>query len=221
MQIQSGKLYENKTWKYLYPSLKMYGDTLKKHLNSFFKLAIGVGDHNIQELKEPCIFILFDTKKHDPKLTVTQYRASFDSFLEWVRLQPYYVKDYLYGGIDIREQHMLVLRLPKGFEDSYIKFKGGLYSEMYSQAIQNILFEKVNLSNKEIENRVNDRIEGIVKVLNRNFSIAGDFLKNLNKEFGTTLKIEDIKNHQYDLPPFQWEEVFNYKPNQDGTRIKI
>ena len=47
MQIQSGKLYENRTWKYLYPCLKVYGSTLKTYLNIFFKLAVGLGDHNI------------------------------------------------------------------------------------------------------------------------------------------------------------------------------
>ena len=47
MQIQSGKLYENRTWKYLYPCLKCYGPELMDFLSSFFKLGVGIGDFNI------------------------------------------------------------------------------------------------------------------------------------------------------------------------------
>ena len=46
MNIQSGKLYENRTWKYLYPCLNEHGDVLKKYLDSFFKLGVGVADFN-------------------------------------------------------------------------------------------------------------------------------------------------------------------------------
>ena len=92
MQIQSGKLYENRTWKYLYPCLKHYGLELMNYLTSFFKLAIGVADSNVT-VEGNCIFILVDTNLTlSNNVETAKYKANFSKFLDWVKYQYFYVK---------------------------------------------------------------------------------------------------------------------------------
>ena len=211
MQIQSGKLYENRTWKYLYPCLKVYGGTLKTYLNSFFKLAVGLGDHNIDINEDNCIYILIDTNIHSPQQSLQTYREYLSKFLDWVRFQPYYVTDYIFEGFDRGEKHMLVLRLPDTYKESYIKFKQGKYSEMYSSKDIDNLYSLIVNSNKNIEIKVNNNITNIKNVLTKNSSHLELFRKQINDEFGTNLSLKDLKNHELDLPPSQNEEIFNYK----------
>ena len=211
MQIQSGKLYENRTWKYLYPCLKVYGGTLKTYLNSFFKLAVGLGDHNIDINEDNCIYILIDTNIHSPQQSLQTYREYLSKFLDWVRFQPYYVTDYIFEGFDRGEKHMLVLRLPDTYKESYTKFKQGKYSEMYSSKDIDNLYPLIVNSNKNIEIKVNNNITNIKNVLTKNSSHLELFRKQINDEFGTNLSLNDLKNHELDLPPSQNEEIFNYK----------
>lgn len=212
MQIQSGKLYENKTWRYLYPTLKLYGKTLGRHLNSLLKLGIGLGDGNLVfEDKGPCLYILVDTKIYKPGITIEEYREKLSAFLDWVRFQPYYVIDYVYNKLDKREQHMIVLQIPKSCHISVEKFKLGKYSEMYSEEIRLQLFPKVNYTDKTLEEKVNKRILETNAILIKDKVLAPKFLNLINKEFGTNLEMKDILDHELDLPPFIWEEVFNYK----------
>ena len=119
MQIQSGKLYENKTWNYLYPCLKSYGSTLMKHLNSFYKLGVGIKDHNIDIEEGNCIYILLNTNLSSPQISLINYRENFSKFLDWIRFQPYYVIDYVYDGLDKGEKHMLVLKIPDSYNKAY------------------------------------------------------------------------------------------------------
>ena len=44
MEIEVGKLYPNKTFKYLVPALNYYGETLKVKMNLVQKLAFGIYD---------------------------------------------------------------------------------------------------------------------------------------------------------------------------------
>ena len=97
MQIQSGKLYENRTWKYLFPCLKFYGPELMSKLSSFFKLAVGVNDYNKKE-KQACIYILVDTNiAIASDVERAEYKHKFAQFLDWLSYKPYFVSDYIYG----------------------------------------------------------------------------------------------------------------------------
>ena len=211
MQIQSGKLYENKTWKYLCPCLKIYGNQLKIHLNSFYKLGVGLKDYNIDIEESNCIYILIDTKIHSAQQSLQSYRENLSKFLDWIRFQPYYVIDYVFEGFDNGEKHMLVLKLPETYNKAYSRFYKGRYSEMYSLKEINELFPLIVNSNKELEVRVNTKIKKIKDILNKNTNYLETFREQVNKEFGTNLSLSDIRNHELDLPPSQNEEIFNYK----------
>ena len=211
MQIQSGKLYENKTWDYLYPCLKIYGNQLKVYLNSFYKLGVGLRDYNVDIDEGNCIYILLDTKIYSAQQTLQSYRENLSRFLDWVRFQPYYVVDYVFEEFDNGEKHMLVLRLPGTYARAYSRFNKGKYSEMYTSKDINELFPLITNSNKELEVRVNTKLKKVKDILSKNSNYLETFRKQLNEEFGTNLSLSDIKNHELDLPPKVEEETFNFK----------
>ena len=210
MQIQSGKLYENKTWKYLYPCLKCYGSTLMGYLHSFYKLGVGVKDDNV-EIEGNCIYILIDTKVHLEGTPVDSYRQNLSKFLDWIRYQSFYVIDYIYEGLDTGEKHLLVLKLPEQYNKTYSRFLRGKYSEMYTKDEIAKYFGFVNLNNKDLEKKINEKLQVVRAILNKNTNHLPKFLEELNNEFGTNLSLEDVRNHELDFPPIQEEEIFNCK----------
>lgn len=212
MQVQSGKLYENKTWNYLYPCLKVYGNQLRTFLNSFYKLGVGLKDYNIDIDEGNCIYILLDTKIYSSASQSLQaYRENLSKFLEWVRFQPYYVIDYVFEGFDKGEKHMLVLRLPGSYQRSYNHFLKGRYSKMYTPKEIKELFPTITNSNKDLETRMNTKTSKLRSILSKSAGYIDTFREILNNEFNTNLSREDIKNHELDFPPQIEEETFNYK----------
>ena len=93
MEIEIGKLYVNRTVKYLVPALNYYGPTLKTKLNLVFKLAFGIHDSLLEGTHlegQKNIFVLVD-KLVRPDL--------YQNFMDWVKHQEYYVTDYAYDSI--------------------------------------------------------------------------------------------------------------------------
>ncbi len=211
MQIQSGKLYENRTWKYLYPCLKHYGDELMDKLSSFFKVAVGVHDHNRKE-DGNCIYILIDTNiplasDYDRQ----EYKRKFTKFLDWVSYKHYYVTDYIFE----KDKHMIVLRLPHDYDITYINFVNGKYSKMYPQRVVNEYFKYITISNKEIEDRQNSKIRTTRAILTKNKSYLPTFVDIVNKDFNTDITVEDYKDAELDYPPKKEEEIFNYSKEEE------
>lgn len=218
MQIQSGKLYENRTWKYLYPCLKHYGPELINYLTSFFKLAVGVADSNVS-VQGNCIFILIDTNLIlSNSVETTKYKANFSKFLDWVKYQYFYVKDYVYEGLDSGEKHMIVLKLPYKHDLAYMSFIKGKYSEMYDDKSINEYFGFVQIqTNKDAEKKVNDKLQITRKVLRKDSSLLKPFVDMVNKDFDTNVGEEHFKHAELDYPPKLSEEVFNYKKTINET----
>lgn len=210
MHIRSGKLYENRTWKYLYPCLRSYGSTLKGYLNSVYKLAVGIGDSNV-EMESNCIYILFDTNVHGTGVTVEQYRENISNFLEWVRFQSFYIRDYVFEGINSSEKHMLVLRIPKEFHRSYARFMSGKYSEMYTPDQIEEYFQFVSLPDKKIESDKNEKLQVTRAILKKSKAYLPTFVSKVNEDFGTTCEEEDLVTSEFDYPLIQEEEIFNLK----------
>ena len=209
MQIQSGKLYENKTWEYLYPTLKYYGEELSSKLAMFFKLAVGVRDLNRRE-EHNCLYILIDTDMHfsDNKKR-ERYKSNFTSFLNWLSYKDYFVTDYIYENIN-SGKHMIVLKIPKKFDKSYMSFIQGKYSEMYSIRDTKKYFKYLVSANKTLEKRVNLKIEKVRQVLSKNKKYLPVFLKIVNDKFKTNVGEKYFKDAELDFPPDKKEEFFNY-----------
>lgn len=217
MKLQSGKLYENRTWRYIYPCLRYYGPMLKGYLNTFYKLGTGIGDHNV-ESEGYCIYILIDTKVHSVNTPIDTYRENISKFLDWVRNEDYYVRDYVLEGLDTCEKHMVVLKIPEVFNKSYQKFCKGRYSEMYSESEINEYFQFVQLKNKEVETKLNEKLQVTRAILNKNPAYLPEFRASLNKEFSINLSLEELKYHELDFPPNLEEEIFNYKIQEHAVR---
>ena len=133
MEIKSEKLYENRTWKYLYPCLKYYGSELSGYLTSFFKLGVGISDSNVS-VEGNCIFILIDTNLTlINNVETIKYKANFSKFLDWLKYQHFYIRDYIYEDLGSGEKHMIVLKLPHRYDLSYMFFIKFKYSIMYTK----------------------------------------------------------------------------------------
>jgi hypothetical protein len=198
MEIELGKLYVNRTVRYLVPALNYYGPTLKTKLNLVFKLAFGIHDSLLEGTHlegQKNIFILVD------KLV----RADlYQNFMDWVKHQEYYVTDYAYDSIlehNSRKQ-MIVLAFPPELADAYDKFLLGKYSLMYTK------------------NEVNDYFGDENKATARHVLCKTIFAKNqfkllIKETFDVMLEEQDFLqgSWEYDLPPNEEEEFFNtWKP---------
>lgn len=219
MQIQSGKLYENKTWKYLFPCLKYYGTELTVQLNSFLKIAVGVADINMPEIPAFCLFILIDTSvSHKNSAEQELYKKNFDKFLNWLQYQKYFIQDYVFENKQGSNKHMIVLKIPEKFDTAYINFTKGKYGSMYSfHEIRSLLFKFVSLPNKDMEAKVNERMTNIRGILTRNPEYLPEFIETVNKDFGTQITRFKIDDYELDYPPKLQQEIFNFK-EEDGTR---
>lgn len=201
MQIKSGELYENRTAKYLFPAIKHYGEELLNYINYFIKLGVGLSDEN-KKLQRGCIFILLDANPKTYK--ILEYKDKLDKFITWLKYQNYYVTDYIYSNKKDEESHMIVLDFPMEYNNAYIKFMLGRYSQMYTKSEIDFLFPlRKNLSQKDLDRRV--AIRNVL--LKENES---DFIKQVNSDFGTNISKFDIKK-ELDYPFDYKEEVFNFK----------
>lgn len=186
MNIEIGTQYENKTWRFLLPCLRAFGDSFILKFNTVMKLAVGIGDKEFPEDRR--IYILCDA----------DYREiDYKVFLNWVSKQPYFLGTYKNGLGE-----MLVLRFPKRFYNAYDKFIEGKYSQMFTEDEINILFSEVK----------NYREKSILNLEQR---IIPDFIKKLNEEFNTNLKEKDFSEpfKELELPPKFSEEIFNNTNN--------
>lgn len=211
MNIKSGEFYNNKTRRYLYPCIvAYYGQELINRINSFCKLAVGIGDGN-KVTQNNCLFILLDTSEKGLRTTLDMSR--FENFLVWIRKQDFYETDYLKS----ESSHMIVIKIPEKYQKSVFKFLKGKYSEMYSSKDIFKCYRYANIPDKELEERVNNNIKRYITTLTNDLDNFELFIKELNEDFGTTITKKDIleasknKTFELDYPPDMKEEVFNYK----------
>jgi hypothetical protein len=189
MQIEIGKYYINKTWKYLLPCLKSYGSTFTAKYNSLFKLAVGIHDGLLDGTEyenKRLIYILID-KRYKPKIAT--------NIMLWLRYQPYVLTDYAFDDLEEGRKHMFVLEIPKEHNDTYDEFIKGNYSKMYSNDdIEKLAFKP-----------------DVKDVLNRTENAYQDFIKKVKLSFGTDLKKTDLIGAELDFPIEKNKEMFNYR----------
>lgn len=203
MKIQIGEIYmdkvtdqkityPNKTRKYLLPCLKHYGQTFVSKLGSVFKVAVGIGDvitDNCGLHHEKHIFILIDS---------TIATSFFQKFLVWIREQPQYQDDYVFGNIQKSTYHMVVVKFPESFYESFNTFKEGKYSQMYSAEVIKEFFENH---------------PKIKKVFIKDHNYRIHFTERVNRKYHLT-GIHRIAPEEWDgeldFPPNKMTEFFNH-----------
>lgn len=182
-------MYPNKTRKYLLPCLREYGSTFLTKINNVFKVAVGIGDmvvtNNSENKYERHIFILLDSTKAKPY---------FLKFMDWIKDQPMYEDDYVYDNIQKSTYHMVILKFPEKYYDSFETFKKGKYSEMFTNPEDFDFFKTY----PEVQK---------VFIKDRNYRI--EFTYKVNKIFGTTIKPEEWDG-ELDFPPTEKTDVFNH-----------
>lgn len=188
-KVENQAIIPNKTRKYLLPCLKEYGDEFMYLLNNVFKVAVGLGDIIVKntyfQAPERHLFILLDYTIATP---------FFISFLEFIRDKEYYEDDYVYGNIQKSKFHMVVIKFPEKYYDSFDTFKEGKYSKMFDKETIARLFNS------------KDNLEApLVLIKDHNYNIT--FTNFLNSIFRTTLKPGEYEG-ELDLPPKEKEEEF-------------
>ena len=191
MQIEIGKYYENKTWKFLIPCLRGHGEEFVTKLIPTFRLAAGIYDEKLNDKKQftdRTIFLLFDIDNNP---------TAFQTFYEWIKKQKYYVHSYCPDrSMESSSRKMIVIKIPEIFNNAYDNFIIGKYSEMYSKEHIEILF---NFPNRQ----------GEYGILNLEPWAKEEFIKKLNEEFLTSIDVFDDDIKEIELPPILSEEVFN------------
>jgi hypothetical protein len=198
MELKINQLYKNKTYNYLYPTLKSYGNTFVNKFNPVFKLAVGVHDTLLDGStisQNNNIYVLTDTKINQNK---------FEEFKEWVTCQDYCVADYCPDSeIKNSRKYMFVFKLPEEYEEAYKQFLQGNYSKMYSENALNFLG-----IDKKSDN---------YKVLTKDIKYSYNFIEKVKEEFEVEVSQKDIETAEYDFPLVRKEEIFNYKETEDKT----
>jgi hypothetical protein len=189
MKLQLGEIYLNRTKKYLFPAIKTYGDEFTNQINSLQKSAIGIGDFVCERSginHEKHLFVLIEVKK----------TSDFVKKLNYFRNHYSYEDDYAFdrfGG----DYHMLVIRMPEGFQ-ALPEFRNSKYSKMYSLDEINKYFFPVK------------RYEEIRKILIQDKNYRVIFAKRIAHDFGDELTEDDLPDDaELDYPIKDVEEIFN------------
>lgn len=186
MKIKLGKVFKNRSLKYLLPYTKKYHDNmLITMLNSVGILAVGIGDmvYDSQLFKHEHLFILIDNKANP---------SIFNELIEYVMDKDYYQDDYSYDNLLTGRMQMIIFKMPEGVID---KFLAGKYSKLYYY--------------EDAKDFIID--DDTFNVLIKSKDHKPKFIKEIEIEFGTTLKLEEVGNRELDIPPIKEDEIFNYK----------
>lgn len=179
----------SRTTKYLVPCLKEYGPEFTGMLQAVYKIAAGIGDAVLinRDIKhEKHVFILLDSAK--------PMHIHFNKFIEWIKEQEYFVDDYVYGDIQKSSFHMVILKFPEKYYDSFQTFKLGGYSEMYKREDIEKFFE-------------NHPTTKDVLIKDHNYRIK--FTAKLNRLFGAQVTPEEYEG-ELDFKPTEIGEIFNH-----------
>ena len=181
-EVTQQKIYTNRTRKYLLPCLREYGANFMVRLDNVFKIAVGIGDIVISNRgikHEKHIFILLES---------TIAPNHFIEFIEWIRQQSMYENDYVFDNIQKSTSHMVILKIPEKYYETFETFKLGDYSKMYTKAEITAFFK----SKPEIKQ---------VLIKDHNYRIR--FVGKLNKIWGTS------------LDPNEWEGELDTKVDEN------
>lgn len=211
IKIQPGIIFTNRTYKYLSPAMKLYGEEFIIKLRLLYGLAIGIQDFGLnitpEERKiENNIYYVFDVNgqyTYGKHVDIEKCRIDFYKVLSWLREQDYFVKDYPFDSGRKGSQHVIALKLPK--ENLMTLFLDGKYSQMYTKdELNKIVNKTVKVLREEIPNP-------IYSVLSGSEEFRLNYLDILNKTFNSKLSLDDIKHHtEYDIPPFVKNEILRW-----------
>ena len=206
-----GRVFVNKTLRYLAPILNAYAE---KELNCFYIvrgaiLAYTIGDEEYKRIKgysdaDNLLFVVidgngsFDARKGLYKSKPLGGR-NLNSFLKEFRSSPFYYDDYPFGSMD-DNKHVAVVRIPDRWSRSYKNFLKGKYSHMYTEKDMDLCM---------FAPKIGGMVSTVYQVLTKDPAYEQDYIGKV-KEFYRTSTIPDVIE-EYDLPPFPRYEILNYQ----------
>lgn len=201
MKLEVSKFYKNKTRLFLLPCLLHNGPEFQMRFNRVYKFAVGIHDtslnnHNLTE--EPLIYILLDKELS---------RKYFTEFINWLKGQDYFVKDYVSSPDLSSRKHMIILRIPKLYHNAYQAFMNGRYSEMYTEEQKVLLFKEHHR-------------QKALKVIDKTHDALLDYVQQINAIFEHDLTPAQAKEHsEYAFPLIPQHEIFNYSGTVDDREF--
>tara|TARA_R110000796_G_scaffold231853_8_gene349949 strand:+ start:3962 stop:4549 length:588 start_codon:yes stop_codon:yes gene_type:complete len=187
IKIEIGKMFQNKSWRFLGPTLTHYGQDFIDKLNTVFKLAAGIGDVSHQN-NVPSLYLVCDAK-YQPR--------NFNEVLQWFRYHDCFITDYPYDT-DLKDvrRHMIVFKIPKPYIESYNHLLRSEYSKMFSKEEVGRMFDHTR--------------RDVLGVLLKREEMKVLHLDKVNKCYDTNVKPDDFQPTEYDFPFKNPEEIFNY-----------
>lgn len=193
MNIKIGQLYVNKTWRFLIPCLEGYGKVFEDNFNTVFKLAVAIHDSYLDGASITNgrnLYIMLD-KKCRPK--------EYLKFMEYIKYQDCFKGEYCPDGdILTSRKNVIILEVPKIYNNAYDNFLKGKYSEMYSEEKVDLFF---NTTNRQED----------FKILTKHQDAIINFKSKIDNLFKVDSDINEIKKGELELPLSKTEEIFNCK----------
>ena len=195
MKIEPKKLYINKTWRFLVPSMRYYGEEFTERYSKIFKVAVGIQDYATLRYKnrQPLLYTLVNKEINS---------NCFRKNIQWLKQQYYFVADYPFAFDWDLDLHMIVLKIPKRHHQAYKHFINGQYSEMYDKDYSELLFSS-------------KKRKADYEILKQTPQSFKDFKLKVDQFFKVDIDYKDFINVEMELPLVIKEEVFNpeLKPN--------
>lgn len=180
--VISGKANVNNTgYMYILPCLRAHGEELMRKLRKVYKLGVAVGDDNDDLPIGEYIYIVIDTTARNKF-----YLNVFSDFMQWVREEPYYKKDYTLS----ERAHVLVLRYPDEFYDICTKLSENKYLGLYTKEQLDLFYRDEYIS------MTAQMKEKIYNVVIGNPEYFPTFVKEVNEKFAVCLSEDDFDNPQ-------------------------
>lgn len=208
--LTPGKIFVNRTYKYLSPSMKLHGEEFVVRMRLLYGLAVAIQDYGFNTSPESKVFkneiyYVIDTNGEfafNKYNNIEKSKIDFFRVLSWLREQEFYVRDYPLDSGKSGNQHIIVLKLPLNVIENFVH---GNYTSLYDSAtIEKIIPKTIKVLRTE-------EINPVYAVLTKNESYLTTYLKQLNGDYNTHLCEEDIKHHtQFDINPLPKNEIIRW-----------
>lgn len=213
-EINLKAFYRNKTFTYLLPIIRDYGDEFVKNFRNLQPVVYTIGDmaHDPRYLDNDYFYITCTMNSsfvYNQHVFSSEVYDKFRKFIEVIKGYPSYVTEYVQG--DPKDNnYTVVLRLPQDYQTVKHKFYEGKYSEMYSRETISRIIPKYVTSVDGIE-----MLTKSYSVLSKDSRYIPVFENQVYRDFGTKLQITADDDREFDYKPQIHQEVLNYSVELD------
>lgn len=163
----------------------------------------------------PCFYIVFRSKglmKNDLYVNASAGSKRFNKFLSYVRQQKFYEHDYVISDTE----HMVIIKMPKRFKNTYDMFLKNRYSEMFTaDDLEYLNFTPMLKFGDET------MVSLTYAVLTKNEEYGKmKVLKELEQNFGVDIIPDNLT--EYDIPWLIRNEIYHhqYMTNEELELLK-